>query len=65
LVQESHIDDITLPYSQYVKAHHNKAKFVQGTLEKVNANSVEIATPNKKTETINFDYLILCTGGTY
>jgi hypothetical protein len=54
-----------MPYSKIMDAHGNKATFVQGTLKNVNANNtIDIVNGDAgHTQTITFDFLVICTGG--
>lgn len=51
---------------KFQNALQNRFTFKQGTLVNVNTDdSIEIQTPTGSSETIKYDYLVICTGFKY
>jgi NADH dehydrogenase FAD-containing subunit len=66
IVKDGYFDEVNFTYGSILKAHGNKAAFIQGSLESINdeRKTIEVKTHNGQNQTISFDYLVLATGST-
>jgi NADH dehydrogenase FAD-containing subunit len=62
----TYLDATTFPYEHIKNAYKNKFDFIQAKLLTVNKDdTIEIEDKNGTKRTIDYDYLVLCTGFNY